>query len=103
LNLLESDPEYEQKLGEGFPLVIDALNALRVIRGRFSFSSSSEPPPMPGIYWFQRDGISMVLRLDVRAKDGVLTVWVGLPRSTSDELDGSLVRSNGSSDHEIIA
>jgi hypothetical protein len=86
---------------QGFPLVIEALNALRVIRGRFS--SSSEPPPMPGIYWFQREGTSMVLRLDVRAKDGVLTVWVGLPRSTSDELDGSLVRSNGSSDHEIIA
>ena len=36
---------------------------------------SSEPPPMPGIYWFHREGTSTVLRLDVRAKDGVLTVW----------------------------
>jgi hypothetical protein len=39
------------------------------------FQGSPEPPPMAGIYWFQSEGTSTVLRLDVRVKDGALIVW----------------------------
>ena len=36
---------------------------------------SNEPPTQPGAYWFQRELTSKAILLEVRMKDGQLTVW----------------------------
>ncbi len=35
----------------------------------------SESPTKPGVYWFQSETTSRALTVDVRLKDGKLTVW----------------------------
>jgi hypothetical protein len=41
------------------------------------FQGSPEPPPMAGIYWFQSEGTSTVLRLPVTLLKDVFTVSLG--------------------------
>jgi hypothetical protein len=36
---------------------------------------STEPPTKPGTYWFKREPTSRAIMVDVRVREGQLTVW----------------------------
>ena len=58
-----------------FLLILARATTQHSPRPEGNFSSGPEAPTVPGVYWFQSETTSNALRMEVRLKEGKLTVW----------------------------